>query len=81
MFAVSWDDDLFDDDLLAPEHIDALGRCAVDAASVQGVERGGEAPVCPIVDVLDAGAEGAVVGLAMYTNVISPWEWDTPWQV
>lgn len=27
----------------------------------------------------DAGAEGAVVGLAMYTNVITPWEWDTPW--
>ena len=29
---------------------------------------------------IHAGAEGAVVGLAMYTNVISPWEWDTPWQ-
>ena len=29
----------------------------------------------------DAGAEGAVVGLAMYTGVISPWEWDTPWHV
>ena len=27
----------------------------------------------------DAGAEGAVVGLAMYTGVINPWEWDTPW--
>lgn len=32
-------------------------------------------------DILaDAGAEGAVVGLAMYTGVISPWEWDTPWK-
>ncbi len=31
-------------------------------------------------DILaDAGAEGAVVGLAMYTGVISPWEWDDPW--
>lgn len=27
----------------------------------------------------DAGAEGAVVGLALYTDVIRPWEWDTPW--
>jgi len=27
----------------------------------------------------EAGAEGAVVGLAMYTGVIAPWEWDTPW--
>ncbi len=28
----------------------------------------------------NAGAIGAVVGLAMYTDVIRPWEWDTPWQ-
>lgn len=28
----------------------------------------------------EAGAEGAVVGLAMYTEVIRPWEWDTPWR-
>lgn len=28
----------------------------------------------------DAGAEGAVVGLALYTGVIRPWEWDTPWK-
>ena len=28
----------------------------------------------------EAGAEGAVVGLAMYTDVIRPWEWDTPWR-
>ena len=27
----------------------------------------------------EAGAEGAVVGLAMYTNVIRPWEWENPW--
>ena len=26
-----------------------------------------------------AGAVGAVVGLAMYTDVIRPWEWETPW--
>ena len=28
----------------------------------------------------EAGAEGAVVGLALYTDVIRPWEWDTPWR-
>lgn len=32
-------------------------------------------------DILaDAGAEGAVVGLALYTGVVRPWEWDTPWR-
>ncbi len=28
-----------------------------------------------------AGAEGAVVGLALYTDVIRTWEWNTPWLV
>jgi len=27
----------------------------------------------------DAGAIGAVVGLAMYTGIIRPWEWENPW--
>lgn len=27
------------------------------------------------------GAAGAVVGLAIYTGVIRPWEWDVPWKV
>lgn len=32
-------------------------------------------------DILaDAGAEGAVVGLALYTGTVRPWEWDTPWR-
>lgn len=32
-------------------------------------------------DILaDAGAESAVVGLALYTEVVRPWEWDTPWR-
>lgn len=32
-------------------------------------------------DILaDAGADGAVVGLALYTGVVRPWEWDTPWR-
>jgi len=27
------------------------------------------------------GAAGAVVGLALYTKKIRPWEWNSPWQV
>jgi len=27
------------------------------------------------------GAEGAVVGLALYTGKIKPWEWNTPWRI
>jgi phosphoribosylformimino-5-aminoimidazole carboxamide ribotide isomerase len=27
------------------------------------------------------GAYGAVVGLALYTGRIRPWEWDVPWSV
>lgn len=29
----------------------------------------------------DLGAAGAVVGLALYTEKIRPWEWDKPWFV
>ena len=30
--------------------------------------------------ILDrAGAIGAVVGVAIYTGLMSPWEWETPW--
>lgn len=27
----------------------------------------------------DLGAHAAVVGLALYTETLRPWEWDTPW--
>ncbi len=27
----------------------------------------------------DSGADGAVVGISIYTGVMSPWEWKTPW--
>ena len=30
--------------------------------------------------ILDkAGAIGAVVGVAIYTGLMSPWEWEKPW--
>jgi len=32
---------------------------------------------CRIISEL--GAAGAVIGLAIYTEKIRPWEWDKPW--
>ena len=29
----------------------------------------------------DLGAYAAVVGLALYTNEIKPWEWKKPWRI
>ena len=28
-----------------------------------------------------AGAEGAVVGVSIYTGILRPWDWKTPWHV
>ena len=54
---------------------DFISRCPAKVIASGGVTSKRDAEI-----LADAGAEGAVVGLAMYTNVISPWEWDTPWQ-
>ena len=53
---------------------DFISRCPCRVIASGGVTSRRDAEV-----LSDAGAEGAVVGLAMYTGVISPWEWDTPW--
>lgn len=53
---------------------DFIARCPFPVIASGGVTSRHDAEV-----LADAGAEGAVVGLAMYTGVISPWEWDTPW--
>lgn len=54
---------------------DFIARCPVPVISSGGVTSKRDA------DILSAaGAEGAVVGLALYTDVIRPWEWDTPWK-
>ena len=54
---------------------DFISRCPAKVIASGGVTSRRDAEI-----LADAGAEGAAVGLAMYTNVISPWEWDTPWQ-
>lgn len=55
---------------------DFIARCPVNVIASGGVTSKRDADI-----LADAGAEGAVVGLAMYTDVIRPWEWDTPWMV
>ena len=52
-----------------------ISRCPCPVISSGGVTTEADARV-----LADAGAEGAVVGLALYTGVIRPWEWDTPWK-
>lgn len=54
---------------------DFISRCPCKVIASGGVTSKRDADI-----LADAGAEGAVVGLAMYTGVIKPWEWDTPWR-
>ena len=54
---------------------DFISRCPCKVIASGGVTSKRDADI-----LADAGAEGAVVGLAMYTGVIRPWEWDTPWR-
>lgn len=70
-------------------NVDVEGRRGgIDEAQARGFISGCPCPVISSGGVTsrrdaeilsDAGAEGAVVGLALYTGVIRPWEWDTPW--
>ena len=54
---------------------DFIGRCPCKVIASGGVTSQEDA--CKLSF---AGAEGAVVGLALYTEVIRPWEWETPWK-
>lgn len=70
-------------------NVDVEGRRGgIDEAQARGFISGCPCPVISSGGVTsrrdaeilsDAGAKGAVVGLALYTGVIRPWEWDTPW--
>lgn len=51
-----------------------ISRCPCRVIASGGVTSRDDASI-----LSDAGAESAVVGLAIYTDVIRPWEWDTPW--
>ncbi len=52
-----------------------IGACPHPVIASGGVTSERDATI-----LSDAGAEGAVVGLALYTEVIRPWEWKTPWE-
>lgn len=54
---------------------DFIARCPCPVIASGGVTSEKDARI-----LADAGAEGSVVGLALYTEVIRPWEWDTPWK-
>lgn len=54
---------------------DFINRCPCPVIASGGVTSEKDARI-----LADAGAEGSVVGLALYTEVIRPWEWDTPWK-
>lgn len=55
---------------------DFIKRCPCPVISSGGVTSIEDAEI-----LSSAGAEGAVVGLAMYTGMICPWKWTTPWLV
>ncbi len=54
---------------------DFISRCPCNVISSGGVTSQDDARI-----LSEAGAESAVVGLALYTEVIRPWEWETPWR-
>lgn len=54
---------------------DFISRCPCKVIASGGVTSFEDARI-----LSEAGAEGAVVGLAMYTEVIRPWEWGPPWE-
>ncbi len=55
---------------------DFIGRCPCKVIASGGVTSQEDARI-----LSSAGAESAVVGLAVYTDVIKPWTWDKPWYV
>lgn len=52
-----------------------ISRCPCGVIASGGVTSEKDARI-----LSDAGAIGAVVGLALYTDAVRPWEWDTPWK-
>jgi len=54
---------------------DFISRCPCKVISSGGVTTIEDAKILSA-----AGAEGAVVGLSMYTGIITPWTWEVPWK-
>ncbi|MFA6728577.1 MAG: HisA/HisF-related TIM barrel protein, partial [Prevotella sp.] len=54
---------------------DFISKCPCDVIASGGVTSEEDAQI-----LSTAGAIGAVVGLAIYTDKVRPWEWKTPWK-
>jgi phosphoribosylformimino-5-aminoimidazole carboxamide ribotide isomerase len=54
---------------------DFISRCPCPVVASGGVTTHRDA-----MTLSSAGADGAVVGIAIYTGRVSPWEWGTPWK-
>ena len=54
---------------------DFISKCPCDVIASGGVTSEEDAQI-----LSNAGAIGAVVGLAIYTDKIRPWDWKTPWK-
>jgi phosphoribosylformimino-5-aminoimidazole carboxamide ribotide isomerase len=52
-----------------------ISRCPCKVIASGGVTSEKDAKI-----LSEAGAEAAVVGLAIYTDAIKPWEWKAPWK-
>jgi phosphoribosylformimino-5-aminoimidazole carboxamide ribotide isomerase len=53
-----------------------ISRCPCNVIASGGVTSENDARI-----LNNAGAEAAIVGIAIYTNLLRPWEWETPWQI
>lgn len=53
----------------------------ISACPHKVIASGGVTNITDAETLKDLGAYAAVVGLALYTNELKPWEWETPWQV
>jgi len=53
-----------------------ISKCPHPVISSGGISSKEDASV-----LSEAGAEGAVVGIAVYTGMIEPWTWHTPWNI
>lgn len=52
-----------------------ISKCPCDVIASGGVTSENDAKI-----LSEKGAKGAVVGLAIYTDKIKPWEWSNPWE-
>jgi len=55
---------------------DFIRRCPHPVIASGGVSTERDASV-----LSDAGAEGAVVGVSIYTGLLEPWNWPRPWRI